>query len=76
MPSGSCVSEAGFRDEFVGELPDRLAARVSPDLWKLHWALMTPQRRENVVKLFEDQTTNLDEIVTLSRDFLGRVHTA
>ncbi|GGT14320.1 alpha/beta fold hydrolase [Streptomyces chromofuscus] len=128
------VSEEGFRDEFVGELPARLAERVSPDLWKLHWQLMrTPERRANVVALFEDQATtladfpgqqaylrehrpptliawgphdgympeaaaraylrdlpdaelhlldgghwaletNLDEIVALTRDFLGRVH--
>jgi pimeloyl-ACP methyl ester carboxylesterase len=54
------VTEEGFRDEFAGDLPDHLAARVSPDLWKLHWALMnTPQRRENVVSLFEDQATTL-----------------
>ncbi|MGN9839037.1 alpha/beta fold hydrolase [Nonomuraea sp. H19] len=55
------VTEVGFRDEFAGELPGHLAARVSPDLWNLHWALMnTPQRRENVVGLFEDQATTLE----------------
>ncbi|MFI6297563.1 alpha/beta fold hydrolase [Nonomuraea sp. NPDC050790] len=55
------VSEEGFRDEFVGDLPAHLAERVSPDLWKLHWSLMdTPGRRENVVTLFEDQATTLD----------------
>ncbi|MEV0618256.1 alpha/beta hydrolase [Nonomuraea sp. NPDC050404] len=54
------VSEDGFRGEFVGELPAHLAERVSPDLWTLHWALMnTPQRRRNVVGLFEDQATTL-----------------
>ncbi|REE99861.1 alpha/beta fold hydrolase [Thermomonospora umbrina] len=54
------VSEDGFRDEFRGGLPAHLAARVSPDLWTLHWRLMdTPQRRENVVGLFEDQATTL-----------------
>jgi pimeloyl-ACP methyl ester carboxylesterase len=128
------VSEEGFRDEFVGELPDRLVERVSPDLWKLHWSLMRhPPRPEIVVGIFEDQAntlelfpeiqaylrrrmpptlivwgphdgympepsaraylrdlpdaelhlldgghwaleTNLDEIVALSRDFLGRMH--
>jgi pimeloyl-ACP methyl ester carboxylesterase len=128
------VSEEGFRDEFVGELPERLVARVSPDLWKLHWSLMRhPPRPQIVVGIFEDQAntlelfaeiqaylrthtpptlivwgahdgympegsaraylrdlpdaelhlldgghwaleTNLDEIVALSRDFLGRVH--
>lgn len=55
------VSEAGFRDEFRGELPEHLAERVSPDLWKLHWALMdTPQRRANIVALFEDQATTFE----------------
>jgi pimeloyl-ACP methyl ester carboxylesterase len=128
------VSEEGFRDEFLGELPDRLVERVSPDLWKLHWSLMRhPPRPEIVVGIFEDQAntlelfseiqaylrrhtpptlivwgphdgympegsaraylrdlpdaelhlldgghwaleTNLDEIVALSRDFLGRMH--
>jgi len=54
------VAEAGFRDEFVGELPPHLAERVTPDLWKLHWALMdTPARRAHVVALFEDQATTL-----------------
>ncbi len=54
------VSEEGFRDEFVGELPPHLAERVPPDLWKLHWRLMdTPARREHVVALFEDQATTL-----------------
>jgi pimeloyl-ACP methyl ester carboxylesterase len=54
------VSEEGFRDEFVGELPDRLAARVSPDLWTLHWALMQrAPRPEIVLGLFEDQASTL-----------------
>ncbi|MEV4573913.1 alpha/beta hydrolase [Nonomuraea jabiensis] len=55
------VTEEGFRDEFAGELPDHLAERVSPDLWRLHWSLMnTSQRRANVVGLFEDQATTLE----------------
>ncbi len=54
------VSEEGFRDEFVGEVAPEVAARITPDLWRLHWALMdTPERRENVVRLFEDQATTL-----------------
>jgi pimeloyl-ACP methyl ester carboxylesterase len=128
------VSEEGFRDEFLGELPERLVARVSPDLWKLSWSVMRhPPRPEIVVGIFEDQAntladfprmqaylrehqpptliawgphdgympeksaraylrdlpeaelhlldgghwaleTNLDEIVTLARHFLARVH--
>lgn len=52
------ISEQGFRDEFVGELPPALAGRVSPDLWTLHWALMTPARRA-YVRLFHDQANTL-----------------
>ncbi|MER7893011.1 alpha/beta hydrolase [Micromonospora sp. NPDC094482] len=125
------VSAAGFRDEFIGELPARLAERVSPDLWTLAWAqLSTPPRPEILLGIFTDQAntladfprmqsylrehrpptlivwgphdgymppaaaraylpdaelhlldgghwaleTNLDEIVVLARDFLGRAH--
>ncbi|WP_062990329.1 alpha/beta fold hydrolase [Nocardia anaemiae] len=50
------VSEEGFRHEFVGELPDDLVERVSPDLWRLAWAVTdTPQRRQNLVNLLADQ---------------------
>jgi pimeloyl-ACP methyl ester carboxylesterase len=128
------ISEKGFRDEFVGEVADRLIEKISPDLWKLSWPLMqSPERREIAIGLMEDLKanltwfpryqaylrehrpptlivwgpqdgympegaaraylrdlpeaelhlvngghwaleTNLDEIVALSRDFLGRVH--
>ncbi|WP_183315638.1 alpha/beta fold hydrolase [Chelatococcus caeni] len=128
------VSEEGFRDEFLNDVRDALAARIPPDLWKLNWPLLaTPERREICVGLMEGlkenlgwfpkyQTylrehrpptlivwgpqdgympegaaraylrdlpeaelhlldgghwaleTNLDEIVALMRDFLGRVH--
>lgn len=50
------VSEEGFRDEFVGEIPEHLVERMPPDLWRLHWALMSsPERRENVTNLLADQ---------------------
>jgi pimeloyl-ACP methyl ester carboxylesterase len=54
------VTEEGFRDEFLNG-SEHVAERVSPDLWTLHWALMdTPERRRNVVGLFEDQASTLD----------------
>jgi pimeloyl-ACP methyl ester carboxylesterase len=53
------VSEEGFRDEFVGELDERLIQRIPPDLWKLAWPLMTPQRREIMVGLMEGLRENL-----------------
>lgn len=55
------VSEEGFRDEFVGELPERLIERVSPDLWRLAWPPLVkqPHRREIMVGLMEGLRDNL-----------------
>jgi pimeloyl-ACP methyl ester carboxylesterase len=54
------VSEKGFRDEFIGELPGPLRERVCPDLWQLSWPLMdTPVRREIAVRLMEGLKDNL-----------------
>jgi pimeloyl-ACP methyl ester carboxylesterase len=55
------VTLEGFRSEFVGELPDAVADRISPDLWSLHWSLMsTPERIANLIRLLEDQPSSLD----------------
>lgn len=55
------VTEKGFRDEFVGEIPDRLIDRVSPDLWTVSWSqLAQSQRRENLVHLLADQPSTLE----------------
>ncbi len=130
------VSEDGFRDEFLNDVSEHLADRISPDLWKLSWPMMQqPQRREIAIGLMEGLRenlnwfpryqgylrehqpptlivwgpqdgympegaaqaylrdlpsaelhlldgghwaleTNLDEIVSLARDFLGRVHSS
>ncbi len=54
------VSLDGFRDEFTGELPAEVADRVPPELWTLHWSLMSdPARVANLVRLLEDQPTTL-----------------
>jgi pimeloyl-ACP methyl ester carboxylesterase len=53
------VSEEGFRDEFVGEIDQRLVERIPPYLWKLSWPLMTPQRCEIMVGLMEGLRENL-----------------
>lgn len=59
------VTEAGFRSEFAGELPADVAGRISPDLWQLHWSLMsTPERVANLIRLLEDQPTTLDWFAT------------
>ncbi|MFD6168492.1 alpha/beta fold hydrolase [Streptomyces coeruleorubidus] len=55
------VTEEGLRDEFVGEIDERLVERISPDLWKLFWPLLDcPQRREIMVGLMEGLRENLD----------------
>ncbi|GAB2668257.1 alpha/beta hydrolase [Nocardia goodfellowii] len=52
----AAVSLEGFRGEFLGELPEDLAAHVSPDLWTLAWAVTnTPERRAHLVDLLADQ---------------------
>ncbi|MBB5804211.1 pimeloyl-ACP methyl ester carboxylesterase [Saccharothrix ecbatanensis] len=57
----AAVSAEGFRDEFVGEVPERLVDRVCPDLWTLSWSqLGTPERRRNLVHLLADQGSTLD----------------
>jgi pimeloyl-ACP methyl ester carboxylesterase len=53
------VSEEGFRDEFLNEVRPELAERIPPDLWKLHWALMTPRRRQIAVEIIAGLRENL-----------------
>lgn len=45
------VNEATFREEFLNEVRPELADLIPPDLWKLHWSLMTPKRKEIAVSL-------------------------
>ncbi|MBD9497864.1 alpha/beta hydrolase [Ensifer sp. ENS01] len=45
------VSEEIFREEFLNDLEPSLAEAIPPDLWKLHWSLMTPKRKEIAVNL-------------------------
>jgi pimeloyl-ACP methyl ester carboxylesterase len=55
------VTLEGFESEFRGELPAVVADRISPDLWTLHWSLMsTPERIANLIHLLEDQPSTLD----------------
>jgi pimeloyl-ACP methyl ester carboxylesterase len=54
------VSEDGFRDEFLNDVDQRLRERISPDLWKLSWRLMTDERRAIMVGLMEGLRENLE----------------
>jgi pimeloyl-ACP methyl ester carboxylesterase len=42
----AAITEEGFKDEFLNALRPDLAAKIPPDLWKLHWSLATPRRRQ------------------------------
>lgn len=53
------VTEDGFREEFLNDVAPEVAALISPDLWRLHWALMTPERREIVVDIIAGLEENL-----------------
>jgi pimeloyl-ACP methyl ester carboxylesterase len=58
---GEFVSEEGFRSEFVGEVSEQLVQRISPDLWRLSWALMQqPHCHEIMIGLLEGLRANLD----------------
>ncbi|WP_423594920.1 alpha/beta fold hydrolase [Roseateles sp. MS654] len=43
---GEAISEAGFKEEFLNDVGADMAALIPPDLWTLHWSLMTPRRRQ------------------------------
>ncbi|WP_419996088.1 alpha/beta fold hydrolase [Streptomyces boninensis] len=55
------VTEDALRAEFIGEVDDRLVERITPDLWKLSWPLLSsPERREVMVGLMEGLRENLE----------------
>jgi pimeloyl-ACP methyl ester carboxylesterase len=45
------IREETFKEEFLNAVGPELADRIPPDLWKLHWSLMTPRRRDIAVNL-------------------------
>lgn len=53
------VSLEHFRDEFLNDVRSELAERIAPDLWKLHWQLTTPWRRETAARIIYDLKDNI-----------------
>lgn len=45
------ITEEIFKEEFLNAVRPELAQRIPPDLWKLHWSLMTPERKDVAVDL-------------------------
>jgi pimeloyl-ACP methyl ester carboxylesterase len=54
------VSPDHFRDEFLNDVRPELAERIPPDLWELHWPLMTERRRDIAACLIYDLKDNLE----------------
>lgn len=54
------VTAAGFREEFLNEVAAPEAELIPPDLWQLHWSLMSPRRREIAVDVIAGLKENLD----------------
>lgn len=52
------VTEAGFREEFLNDVRADIAMRIPPDLWTLHWALVTPRRIEAIVDVLAGLRAN------------------
>jgi pimeloyl-ACP methyl ester carboxylesterase len=53
------VSLDHFRDEFLNDVRPDLAERIPPDLWELHWPLMTEKRRDIAARMIYDLKHNL-----------------
>jgi len=45
------IDEETFKEEFLNALDEEHADRIPPDLWKLHWSLVTPKRKEVAIDL-------------------------
>lgn len=54
------ISEQGFKEEFLNDVRPDLAERIPPDLWRLHWPLMTPRRREIAMRTIEGLKDNFE----------------
>jgi pimeloyl-ACP methyl ester carboxylesterase len=53
------VTLEGLREEVLGGLPEHIAERISPDLWRLSWPVLE-RNREIMVDLFADLRTSFD----------------
>ncbi len=53
------ISRDHFKDEFLNDVRPELAERIPPDLWELHWALMTERRQEIAAGIIYDLKDNL-----------------
>jgi pimeloyl-ACP methyl ester carboxylesterase len=55
----AAVNKEEFRKELLNDVRPELAARIAPDLWELHWSLMTERRRAIIAKIIAGLRENL-----------------
>jgi pimeloyl-ACP methyl ester carboxylesterase len=53
------ITEEEFQREFLNEVEPHVAELIPPDLWALHWPLMTAQRREIASRVIAGLKENL-----------------
>src|SRR5688500_11406646 len=53
------ITKEEFEREFLNDVRPELAARIPPDLWELHWALMSERRRAIAVDVIAGLRENL-----------------
>lgn len=56
---GEAVSAQGFREEFLNDVEDGLGDLLPPDLWSLHWSLMTAERQRIATDVIAGLKDNL-----------------
>jgi pimeloyl-ACP methyl ester carboxylesterase len=61
------VTEENFREEFLNDVRPELSALIPPDLWQLHWSLMTERRKDAFAQLLSDLKANRDWFPTHRR---------
>ena len=49
-----------FKAEFLNDVGPQVAETLPPDLWRLHWSLMTPQRKAITVGVLEGLKANFE----------------
>lgn len=57
---GEALSKETFKKEFLNDVRPELAERITPDLWKLHWSLVTPQRKRIASELLAKLKDNAE----------------
>lgn len=53
------ITEETYKTEFLNDVRPELAARIPPDIWKLHWSLMTPRRKELSIDILAGLKDNI-----------------